>query len=444
MSWRTVKLGDFLKVRPDRFKPRDESIQSLKRVDKIDFSGNIYLSNKNSNTDMILVKKGDLLISGINVEKGAIAVYEGQEDITATIHYSSYEFDRDKIDIDFLKLFLKSPEFLNAIKKQVPGGIKTEIKPRHLLPLEIIIPELNAQKEVVKEHSAFHSKQNSISTELDHQLALVKELRQACLREAMQGKLVSQDSADEPAEILLEKIKVEKEKLIAEKKIKNQKPLPEIKPEEIPFKIPNNWNWCRLGDFVLFSEAGSSFKCVDRGVASNEWGVIKTSSVTSGFFVEEENKFYSVTKPQDISKQVNLGDFVFCRASGSRGLAGKSCIVGQVLKNLLLSDKTIRFHFSKLIEPKLIWFYNNSIFGEAYYNSLNIGKSTTMNNVTRPQIYSLLFPLPPLAEQKRIVEKLEKLMKFCDELELNIKQGIAHADGLLQVALKEALEPKEI
>ena len=122
MSWKKVKLGDFLKVRDNRFKPNYEAIADLKRIDKIDFSGEIFISDKPSNTDMILVKKGDLVISGINVEKGAMAVYTGVEDITATIHYSSYRFNEDKIDVDFLKSFLKSIEFKTALKEQVPGG----------------------------------------------------------------------------------------------------------------------------------------------------------------------------------------------------------------------------------------------------------------------------------------------------------------------------------
>ena len=74
-------------------------------------------------------------------------------------------------------------------------------------------------------------------------MALIKELRQAYLREAMQGKLVPQDEGDEPAEILLEKIKAEKEKLVAEKRIRRDKPLPPINAEE----IPSNWTWRRLG-----------------------------------------------------------------------------------------------------------------------------------------------------------------------------------------------------
>src|SRR5688572_30669096 len=106
MSWEKVRIGSFLKVRDSRFKPNDKAISKLKRIEKIDFSGNIFISDKPSNTDMILVKKGDLVISGINVEKGAMSVYVGEEDITATIHYSAYQFDENKIDIDFLKFFL--------------------------------------------------------------------------------------------------------------------------------------------------------------------------------------------------------------------------------------------------------------------------------------------------------------------------------------------------
>ena len=108
MSWKKVKLGEILTVRDNRFKPQDKAIEGLKRIDKIDFFGEIFISDKTSNTDMILIKKGDLVISGINVEKGAMAVYTGEDDIIATIHYSSYSFDENKTDIEFLKFFLKS------------------------------------------------------------------------------------------------------------------------------------------------------------------------------------------------------------------------------------------------------------------------------------------------------------------------------------------------
>ncbi|HRZ32588.1 MAG TPA: hypothetical protein P5188_09780, partial [Flavobacterium sp.] len=171
MSWQKVKLGQFLKNREGRYKPNDPAIKGLKRIDKINFSGTIFLSDKPSNTDMILVKKGDLVISGINVEKGAMNIYQGNENVVATIHYSSYEFDENQIDIDFLTNFLKSLEFKKALKEQVPGGIKTEIKPKHILPLLVEIPtNIEEQKKVVKKLNENNSIIQSVSSELTYQL----------------------------------------------------------------------------------------------------------------------------------------------------------------------------------------------------------------------------------------------------------------------------------
>ena len=116
-----TKISTFLKERENRFKPDKANELSLKRLQKIDFSGNMHLlDNKKTNTNMILIKSGDLVISGINVEKGAVAVYQGDEDILATIHYSSYEFDRSKIDINYFKWFLKSDAFRKVI--QISGN----------------------------------------------------------------------------------------------------------------------------------------------------------------------------------------------------------------------------------------------------------------------------------------------------------------------------------
>ncbi|MCZ8215544.1 MAG: hypothetical protein O9262_04850, partial [Cyclobacteriaceae bacterium] len=240
MDWKKVRLGEALINREGRYKPNDPAIANLKRIDKINFSGQIYLSNKGSNTDMILIKKGDLVISGINVEKGAIAVYEGEEDITATIHYSSYIFNTDKIDIDFLKVFLRSPDFIQLLKEQVPGGIKTEIKPKHILPLEVNFPNtINEQKAIAKHFFEKEKIFNDLDNHLSFQLSQIENLSIAILQEAVQGKLVNQEKKDEPASELLKRIKEEKAK-----SGKKEKPLSPIKPEEIPFEIPKNWIWC--------------------------------------------------------------------------------------------------------------------------------------------------------------------------------------------------------
>ena len=149
MSWQKTKISEFLTERTDRFKPDKANELGLPRIEKIDFSGTIYINNfKPTKTGMILVKEGDLVISGINVEKGALAIYKGETDALATIHYSSYTYDENKIDIEYLKWYLQSNIFRNILKEQVKSGIKTEIKPKTFLNLEIMLPDLTTQKQI--------------------------------------------------------------------------------------------------------------------------------------------------------------------------------------------------------------------------------------------------------------------------------------------------------
>ena len=110
-EWRQVKIGDFLSARKGKYKPDDKVVAGLQRVDKIDFSGKIHLSEKGSKTDLIMVFPGDLLISGINVAKGAVAVYHGEKPVVATIHYSTYTFDESLVSIDYFRRFVRSSIF---------------------------------------------------------------------------------------------------------------------------------------------------------------------------------------------------------------------------------------------------------------------------------------------------------------------------------------------
>ena len=440
MSWDKVKLGDFLKVRGNRFKPNDKKIADLKRIDKIDFSGKIFISEKLSNTDMILIKKGDLVISGINVEKGAMAVYTGDEDITATIHYSSYSFEENKTDIEFLKFFLKSIEFKNALKEQVPGGIKTEIKPKHILPLQVVIPtDINDQRKVVKLLRERNAKVDDISLEISHQLTLVKKLRQQLLQDAVQGKLVEQNPSNEPASELLKKIKAEKEKLIGEKKLKKEKELAPIKQEEIPFEIPEGWVWCRLGEIIYNTEGGKSPNCLHQPARGNEYGVIKTTAVQEMYFLENENKVLPTNFKVSEQHKISEGDILITRA-GPKNRVGIVCCVENLTRNLILSDKTIRMNHSKdLLFSKFIALTLNSPLIKPIIELKMTGMADSQVNISQDNIKSFPFPLPSLSEQTRIVQKLDELMQYCNELEASIKESEVQNEKLLQQVLREAL-----
>ncbi len=420
MSWKILKISDFLKERKDRFKPAEANKLGLKRIEKIDFSGNVHIVEKQTNTGMILVKNGDLVISGINVEKGALAVYEGQEDILATIHYSSYEYDNNKINIEYLKWFLKSNVFRNILLEQVGGGIKTELKPKRFLPLEVYLPDLPTQVEIKNKILAVEQEINEVENRINQEQTYLTKLKEAILQEAVQGKLVEQNPNDEPASILLEKIKKEKEQLIKEKKIKKEKPLPEITQDEIPYELPNGWEWVRINDISILKAGGD----VPKGSFSKE----KSEKYTVPIFANgEKNKglFGYTDKPTVIEKSITIS---------GRGTIGYSEIREEpfypIVRLIIVTP------FTNLININYLHTVIRSI------DFKNTG--TSIPQLTVPMVKNkYLIPLPPLEEQKRIVEKVDILMAFCDELEQEINKSKLKAEQLMQSVLKEAFEQKE-
>lgn len=122
--------------------------------------------------------------------------------------------------------------------------------------------------------------------------ASIDGLKQTILQLAVMGKLVPQDPNDEPASELLKRIEQEKAQLVKEGKIKKQKPLPPVSDEEKPFELPKGWEWCRLGDIALGSEAGWSPQCESHPRNDEEWGVLKISAVTWGCLTLRKTKLY--------------------------------------------------------------------------------------------------------------------------------------------------------
>ena len=292
------------------------------------------------------------------------------------------------------------------------------------------------EKEIVSIHQGqiHHA---DITAELSRQLELVSQLRQAFLREAMQGKLVPQDESEEPAAVLLEKIKAEKETLIAEKKIKREKPLPEITPEEIPFEIPNNWTWCRLGEIAHNVEYGTSQKA---DLNSSNVPVLRMNNIFEGKVVMDNLKYVKPTIKELPRLYLQNGDLLFNRTN-SYELVGKSGVFRGANDTTTFASYLIRIQFSDSVSEDFVNHYINSIQCRETQIEPDIIQQNGQANFNGTKLQKIIAPLPPLAEQKRIVEKLEKLMKLCDELEANIRESATRAETLLQVALKEALEP---
>lgn len=436
MGWVKMKLGDVLKNREGRYKPDDPQIAGLKRIDKINFSGQFFLSDKGSNTDMILIKKGDLVISGINVEKGALAVYEGEEDILATIHYSSYIFDTTKIDIDFLKVFLRSPDFIQLLKEQVPGGIKTEIKPKHILPLEVYFPETTIEQKVIAEH--FFEKEakfNQLDEHISYQLIQLENLNQAILQEAVQGKLVKQDPKDEPASELLKRIKAEKSK-----SGKKEKLLSTIKPEEIPFEIPENWVWCRLGEITDIQRGSSPRPKGDPRYFSKpktnyNWITISDISNFCENNVLLQTREFLTEEGSKHSRYVDVNEFIIA-VSGST--TGKCCITG--IEGFIYDGLAVAKIIENSFDSRYLLNYMMCL-----YTTINNSKTgASFPNINTDYLNNLIFPLPPIKEQIRINKEIEKQFAKTKQLREQIIANQQATEQLLKALLHQAFEVKEM
>jgi type I restriction enzyme, S subunit len=160
--WPMARLGDVLQERNETPDATSLSSGRTKIVSKIGFEdGRIELRpGSESRTGLILVRPGDLVLSGINAAKGAVAVYDDENTapIAATIHYGAYEVDRRRAIANYLWWYLRTPRFREAIVRSLPNGIKTEVKSRRLLPLEIPLPPIDEQRRLVRDLEALSSR----------------------------------------------------------------------------------------------------------------------------------------------------------------------------------------------------------------------------------------------------------------------------------------------
>ncbi|MCC8284328.1 restriction endonuclease subunit S [Escherichia fergusonii] len=253
--------------------------------------------------------------------------------------------------------------------------------------------------------------------------ASVDALKQTILQLAVMGKLVPQDPNDEPASELLKRIAQEKAQLVKEGKIKKQKPLPPISDEEKPFELPEGWEWCRLGDLALKSEAGWSPQCENEPRSGNQWGVLKISAVTWGEYRPQENKALPAHLLPRQEYEVKDNDFLISRANTSELVARSVVVPENPPINLMLSDKIIRFEFSSFANPYYINLVNNSVFSRKYYKDVAGGTSSSMKNVSRNQVSELVIALPCYKEQLKITETLKQYMKICEELSSQIQSA---------------------
>ncbi|EIE0146830.1 restriction endonuclease subunit S [Salmonella enterica] len=236
----------------------------------------------------------------------------------------------------------------------------------------------------------------------------IKKLRELILELAVRGKLVPQDSNDEPASELLKRIAAEKAELVKQGKIKKQKPLPEISEEEKPFELPEGWEWARLGVLCKKLTDGSHNPPKDAG---NGYPMLSSQNIQNGY-IDIENP----------SRYVSEDDF---EKENARTLVQKNdvllTIVGSIGRSaVVLDDKSFVLQRSVAVIATSLYshFLSNffkAITAQNYF--IENGKGTAQKGIYLGQLSLMLIPVPALVEQKRISDRLDELMILCDQLE---------------------------
>lgn len=443
-----TKIGDFLKRSKIPIDILDN--EEYKRVTiRINHNGvslrDTEIGKKIGTKKQFILKSGQFIVSKIDARYGAFGIAPDEVDgAIITGNFWAYDVDFSKLNIEWFNQFTNSPDFYDLCERASAGITHRKyLNESFFLNYEIMLPSVEEQLIQIEKIKNQKISFGELTSELTHQLDLIKQLRQAFLREAMQGKLITNDKLritnGETGHELLAKIKAEKAKLIAEKKLKKEKELPPITEDEIPFEIPEHWAWCRLGEISNFISGtnfnssdfkkGEGVKCIkitNAGVGE----LIETDDVLPYNFIEKYSNYI-----------VYQGDLILAltRPYIAEGLKISKC--NNVYNNSLLNQRVALIRNYPAISNEYIYKYLRSDYVLNKYKSMFEGKGQ-QPNLKKEDVTELLFPLPPLHEQEQIVAKLEELLAFCDGLEQSIKESQGYNEKLLQQVLREALQPQ--
>nr|WP_315258320.1 restriction endonuclease subunit S [uncultured Flavobacterium sp.] len=438
MNWKKVKLKEVLKQYRIQHIVQDEieyNQVTISKYDGVTFRGTKIGKDIGRKRQFVIDLKtypNTLMLVRQGIQDGSIGIAPIEVDgCIATENMPMFSIEG--IDLEYLRFLLKSPYFYDELNKiETTGSAQKSIHERQILEIEIPLPDIEEQKEFVIELSKLKNSGSVISNELIHQLDLIKQLRQAFLREAMQGKLVKSTNTKETGQQLLAKIKAEKAKLIAEKKLKKEKELPPITEEEIPFEIPEHWVWCKIGNLTTSIVPNRDKPLTFSG---NITWVTQSNFSEKSFklnyklnnlgFTEEEVKKYNC-------RVMPVGSIIM-------SCVGRFDLVCLVEKEIVANQQLHCFVPYCNVAPMYLVYAVKLLSKEIEKNAIH----TTIKYINKTKCESIPIPLPPIHEQEQIVAKLEELMSFCDGLEQSIKESQGYNEMLLQQVLREALQPKE-
>ena len=420
-SWCWCRLGEIVSILGD----------GIHGTPNYDISGNYYFVNGNNlNNGKIEIKpdtkkvnqseyekykkelNNNTVFVSINGTLGNIAFYENEKIILGK---SACYFNLIKNEMKtYIYWLIKTKYFLDYANEEATGTTIKNVSLAAMRNFPIPLPPLAEQKRIVAAIEKFmplieeYGKKETQLKAINEKIGTLT--KKAILQEAVQGKLVPQIASEGNAKDLLEEIKKAKAKLVKEGKLKKEKTLPEITEDEIPFDIPESWCWCRLselcnlytGDSINETEKKLKYTNVKEG-----WFYIGTKDVNFDQTINYDNGI-KIPFEKDNFRIAPKNTVLMCIEGGSAGR--KIAFTNQ---DVCFGNKLCCFNsYKNEIEKFILYFLQSTLFTDAFKDNINgIIGGVSINNLK-----GMLFPLPPLAEQKRIVAAIEKMLPLCEKL----------------------------
>lgn len=367
------------------------------------FGNHSIIENRWTKTPRCIVSRGDLLLVCKGSGYGRVMICN-----LTSAHIARQIMgirQNNNVDVQFILLFLES-NF--DILKRFGQGVIPGISRGDVLNMQFPLPPLPEQRRIVARVEALMKEIDKLE-QTEKELEAIKaafpaDMKASLLQAAMEGKLTEQKAEDGDARGLLLAIREEKEKLVKEKKGKKEKPLAPITDEEIPFDIPENWVWCRLGEISTYASPKSKINAKE---ADKDTWMLDLEDIEKG------GKLLAKLK---VSDKKAIGD----KTIFHDGDILYSKLRPYLLKILVASDdgictpELIPFSMYGNIDTRYIVDLLKSPYADNAINGATYGLK--MPRVGTNTMINLPIPLPPLPEQQRIVEKLDQLLPLCDSL----------------------------
>ena len=420
-NWKWVYLGELFEHNTGKaLKTSDQNGQLLEYIT----TSNLYWDHfelkklksmyfKESEIDKCTVKKGDLLIcEGGDIGRSAIWTFDYEIRIQNHIHKLRKYSELIYTDFYYYLLWLyKQTDRISGIGIGLQGFSSKRV---HSLIVPFV-PYYEAVRVVLKVKKAF-----SVLDTIDKLQAQYADnltaLKSKLIDAAIQGKLTEQLPEDGTAEELIDRIKIEKEALISSRKIPKEKALPKINSGDLPFDIPDNWNWVRVQDVATYITdyvANGSFATLKANTKTykekNYALFVRTMDLSADF---KDDCSYIDKKSYDFLKKSRLfgGELILPNIGAS---IGKAFIMPNLGMPMSLAPNSIMLKFTEPIINSYFSFIIKSSYGYKLLNKTQGGSATA--KFSKTDLRSLIVPIPPLSEIKRIVQKLEEILPLCEK-----------------------------